>query len=135
MREVLALLRRFAGIRSDRAGYLEMLLSTVGGLVGLIGVMLISKAQLGAVGSVSLVASMGASAVLLFAVPPWPFVSTLAGVWWASGVCHDRSRVYPGNSRYGSGRTCSRRTGDWRHALPAMHASSRWCDGVERCGS
>jgi CBS-domain-containing membrane protein len=91
MREVLALLRRFAGIRSDRAGYLEMSLSMVGGLVGLIGVMLISKAQLGAVGSVSLVASMGASAMLLFAVPhgplsqPWPvfgghLVSAMIGV-------------------------------------------------------
>jgi CBS-domain-containing membrane protein len=62
------------------AGHLDKLLSIVGGLVGLSGVLLISEDTLGLHGSSALVASMGASAVLLFAVPhgplsqPWPLL-------------------------------------------------------------
>ena len=72
MRAALTILRRFAGIGLDRAGHLEKALSMVGGLIGLTGVILISEVHLGAAGSVGLVASMGASAVLLFAVPHGP---------------------------------------------------------------
>jgi CBS domain-containing membrane protein len=85
-----ALLQRTAAA-SERAGHLEKWLSAAGGLAGLTGVMLISQAHLGSAGSVGLVASMGASAVLLFAVPhgplsqPWPvfgghLVSAIVGV-------------------------------------------------------
>jgi CBS-domain-containing membrane protein len=91
MRDILKVLRTLAGVGSERASHLEKWLSIAGGLAGLTGVMLISQAQLGAAGSVGLVASMGASAVLLFAVPhgplsqPWPvlgghLVSALVGV-------------------------------------------------------
>jgi CBS domain-containing membrane protein len=65
-------LRRFAGIGADASGHLEKWVSAAGGLAGLTGVMLISQAHLGAAESVGLVASMGASAVLLFAVPHGP---------------------------------------------------------------
>jgi len=84
-------LRQRIAAASDRAGHLEKWLSAAGGLAGLTGVMLISQAHLGSAGSVGLVASMGASAVLLFAVPhgplsqPWPvfgghLVSAIVGV-------------------------------------------------------
>jgi hypothetical protein len=71
-------LGRLFGWGLDRTGHLEKWLSVAGGLAGLLAVMLISQAELGLGGSASLVASMGASAVLLFAVPhgplsqPWP---------------------------------------------------------------
>ena len=72
MRGIFRVLRRVAGRGSGRAGHLEKGLSVAGGIAGLTGVMLISQAQLGASASVGLVASMGASAVLLFAVPHGP---------------------------------------------------------------
>ncbi|MGD2117169.1 MAG: HPP family protein [Chromatiales bacterium] len=90
-RGILALLKRFAGIGPDTAGHLEKWLSGAGGFAGLAGVMLISQMKLGAAGSVGVVASMGASAVLLYAVPhgplsqPWSvfgghLVSAIVGV-------------------------------------------------------
>lgn len=72
MRTTVLFLRRFAGIGTDRTGDLEKWLSAAGGLVGLTAVMLISQVPMGTAGSVGLVASMGASAVLLFAVPHGP---------------------------------------------------------------
>jgi CBS domain-containing membrane protein len=91
MRNLFTALRQRMATASDRAGHLEKWLSAAGGLAGLTGVMLISQAHLGSAGSVGLVASMGASAVLLFAVPhgplsqPWPvfgghLVSAIVGV-------------------------------------------------------
>lgn len=78
-----------AGNRPD--GHLEKWVSATGGLVALIAVLGTSEAQLGLNGAAALVASMGASAVLLFAVPhgplsqPWSVlgghvVSALVGV-------------------------------------------------------
>ena len=66
-------------------------MSTTGGLVGILGVALVSQTQLGLAGSASIIASMGSSAVLLFAVPhgplsqPWSvfgghLVSAIVGV-------------------------------------------------------
>jgi CBS-domain-containing membrane protein len=74
-----------------RSSHLEKWISAVGGMVSLVGIMLISHASLGLEGGSMLVASMGASAVLLFAVPhgalsqPWPvfgghLISALIGV-------------------------------------------------------
>jgi len=91
MRSLFTALLKSTAAASDRAGHLEKWLSAAGGLAGLTGVMLISQAHLGSAGSVGLVASMGASAVLLFAVPhgplsqPWPvfgghLVSAIVGV-------------------------------------------------------
>ena len=63
---------RFAGVTANNSGQLEKWISGAGGLTGIMGVLLISQARLGLSGSASLVASMGASAVLLFAVPHGP---------------------------------------------------------------
>lgn len=65
-------LRSFAGVGANSSGHLEKWVSGAGGLTGILGVMLVSQAYLGLSGSASLVASMGASAVLLFAVPHGP---------------------------------------------------------------
>jgi hypothetical protein len=71
-------LRSFLGLDLASASHLEKWLSVSGGLAGLLAVTWISREQLGLSASASLVASMGASAVLLFAVPhgalsqPWP---------------------------------------------------------------
>ena len=51
----------------------EILISTVGGLFGILGIFLISEAVFGHEVSVIIVPSMGASAVLLFAAPHAPF--------------------------------------------------------------
>lgn len=97
MHRILRRLLVISGIGPDRATHLEKWLSAAGGIAGLTGVMLISQAQLGTGGSVGLVASMGASAVLLFAVPhgplsqPWPvfgghLVSAIVGVACANMI-------------------------------------------------
>jgi CBS domain-containing membrane protein len=65
-------LRGFAGLGANSSGHLEKWVSGAGGLTGILGVMVVSQAYLGLSGSASLVASMGASAVLLFAVPHGP---------------------------------------------------------------
>jgi len=65
-------LRGFAGLGANSSGHLEKWVSGAGGLTGILGVMLVSQAYLGLSASASLVASMGASAVLLFAVPHGP---------------------------------------------------------------
>lgn len=91
MRLGLTALRRWAGIGHAHVTHTEKFLSTVGGLVGILGVALISQSQLGLAGSTGIIASMGSSAVLLFAVPhgplsqPWPvfgghLVSAIIGV-------------------------------------------------------
>lgn len=91
MRNFISALRDFAGLGINRTGHLEKWLSAAGGLAGIAGVVLISETYLGFNGSAGLVASMGASAVLLFAVPhgplsqPWPvlgghLVSAVIGV-------------------------------------------------------
>jgi CBS-domain-containing membrane protein len=69
---LLGALRRFAGIGVNSTGHLEKWVSGAGGLMGILGVLLVSQAYLGFGGSAGLVASMGASAVLLFAVPHGP---------------------------------------------------------------
>lgn len=79
------------GVPDDATRHVEKLISAVGGFVGIVLTLWISQYFLGSQGAVLLVASMGASAVLLFAVPhgalsqPWPLlgghvVSALAGV-------------------------------------------------------
>lgn len=60
------------------ASHAEKLLSALGAFLGILGVLAISHSVLGAQGTALVVTSMGASAVLLFAVPhspmsqPWP---------------------------------------------------------------
>ena len=80
MRDLTGNVRRFAGIGANTSGHLEKWVSGAGGLAGILGVVLISQTYLGLTGGAGLVASMGASAVLLFAVPhgplsqPWALV-------------------------------------------------------------
>ncbi|MDD2720878.1 MAG: HPP family protein [Gallionella sp.] len=84
-------MRDFWGIAPDTTGHGEKLISGVGGFIGILLTMWISHHYLGVQGAALLVASMGASAVLLFAVPhgplsqPWAlmgghFFSALVGV-------------------------------------------------------
>jgi len=70
VRSVLAGLRGWAGIGNEQVTHAEKWISTVGGLAGILCVVLISQSQLGLAGSASIIASMGSSPVLLFAVPP-----------------------------------------------------------------
>lgn len=72
MRSVLAALRGWVGIGIDLSTHTEKWLSAAGGIVGILGVALVSQSQLGLAGSASIIASMGSSAVLLFAVPHGP---------------------------------------------------------------
>lgn len=81
----------FWGVGPDTTGHMEKLLSAAGGFIGILLTMWVSHHYLGVQGAAMLVASMGASAVLLFAAPhgalsqPWPvlgghMVSALIGV-------------------------------------------------------
>ncbi|MEO1768006.1 HPP family protein [Thiobacter aerophilum] len=90
-------LRALLGLEGATASHREKLVSAAGAFFGILGVVLISHALLGGASAVFLVASMGASAVLLFAVPhgplsqPWPLigghlVSALVGVTCARHV-------------------------------------------------
>lgn len=73
---ILALL----GLQAHKTGHLEKLLAAVGGFFGILVVLLISRHYLGLEGAAWIAASMGASAVLVFAVPhgplsqPWPLL-------------------------------------------------------------
>ncbi|MCB1876251.1 MAG: HPP family protein [Chromatiales bacterium] len=72
MRDWLDAVGQLAGIGKDRSGHLEKWVSALGGLFGLGAVLLISQMELGLSAAAGLVGSMGASAVLLFAVPHGP---------------------------------------------------------------
>lgn len=91
MNSLRALVRRHMASGCAVGGHVEHWVSGIGGLVGIVGVMLISQAQLGLAGSASVISSMGSSAVLLFVVPhgplsqPWAvfgghLVSAIVGV-------------------------------------------------------
>ena len=93
MRERLKIL----GIELDEVSLKERLLSGLGGTLAILCVLLVSEQALGLTGATMVVASMGASAVLLFAVPhgqlsqPWPvaggqLLSALIGVTCARVV-------------------------------------------------
>ncbi|MCX7192324.1 MAG: HPP family protein [Proteobacteria bacterium] len=85
------------GVGGDATGHIEKVISAVGGFIGILLTMWVSGHYLGMQGAALLVASMGASAVLLFAVPngalsqPWPLmgghvISALIGVSCAQGI-------------------------------------------------
>lgn len=90
----------FLGLEFNVVSHLERVISAFGGFLGILLVMWISDALLGATEATLVVASMGASAVLLFAVPhgalsqPWPLVmghlvSAIIGVTCAKLVPHE----------------------------------------------
>jgi len=68
------------GVAPDTTGHGEKFISAAGGFIGILLTIWVSLHYLGAQGAAMLVASMGASAVLLFAVPhgplsqPWPLM-------------------------------------------------------------
>lgn len=78
--EFAARLRRLLGIESAPVSWLERAVSMLGGLLGIVAILSISGPLLHEPGGAVVVASMGASAVLLFAVPhgplsqPWALV-------------------------------------------------------------
>lgn len=73
-------LKSFFSSGLTRTGHLEKWISGFGGLAGMLAVIAISQKAVGADGAALVVASMGATAVLLFAVPhgplsqPWPVI-------------------------------------------------------------
>lgn len=79
------------GLELTPNGHFEKLLSGMGGFIGILAVLVVSTHAVGDASAALIVASMGASAVLLFAVPhgplsqPWPvlgghLLSALVGV-------------------------------------------------------
>jgi len=70
-------IKNFLGIGSETVSAPEKLVSTLGGVIGISLIAFISYRVTGATGAALIVPSMGASAVLLFAVPhgrlsqPW----------------------------------------------------------------
>lgn len=69
---------RLIGLEANKTGHAEKLVSALGGLCGILAVAYLARALHGEATALLVVASMGASAVLLFAVPhgplsqPWP---------------------------------------------------------------
>jgi len=89
----------FWGVTPNTTDHAEKLISGVGGFVGILLTLWVSYHYLGGQGAALMVASMGASAVLLFAVPhgplsqPWPllgghFFSALIGVSCAQSIAN-----------------------------------------------
>lgn len=72
--------RRLAGVEPSPVSHRERLVSALGGLVGMLGVYLASQGLVGSTGAQFMTMSIGASIVLLFAVPhgalsqPWPLL-------------------------------------------------------------
>ncbi len=63
---------KILGIAQTPVSHVEKVVSAVGGFVSILGILLVSHWLLGSASSAIIVASMGASAVLLFAVPHGP---------------------------------------------------------------
>jgi CBS domain-containing membrane protein len=74
---MLASLAKYLGIEPSQVSHTERLVSTLGGTLVIACIFIITRATLGPTGTLLIVPSMGASAVLLFAVPhgalsqPW----------------------------------------------------------------
>lgn len=96
MRQLLWL-KGWLGVELDPVSWKEKIVSGVGGVLAIFMVTLISQEALHLTGAAMLIASMGASAVLLFAVPhgqlsqPWPVIaghgfSAFIGVFCAQHI-------------------------------------------------
>jgi len=93
----LRFIKRFLGLESNNTGHLEKWVSGIGALIGILAVAWISQHYVPARDAAWVVASMGATAVLVFAVPhgplsqPWPVimghtVSAIIGVACAQWI-------------------------------------------------
>ena len=80
VRDAVSAMTRFAGIEFSPVSHIERLVSLLGGMLCILALFAVSRMYVEADAVVPIVASMGASAVLLFAVPhgplsqPWPLV-------------------------------------------------------------
>ena len=99
MSQLKSSIQGFLGIEFAPVSHVERLVSTLGGFAGILGIMLVSSRFVDPQATVLIVASMGASAVLLFAVPhgplsqPWSLVgghlvSAFIGVGIAKLIPH-----------------------------------------------
>ena len=97
MTPVIAFLSKYLGIESSQVSHTERLVSTLGGTLVIACIFIITRATLGPTGTLLIVPSMGASAVLLFAVPhgalsqPWNvfgghIISAIIGVSCALAI-------------------------------------------------
>lgn len=88
------------GVSNRPASHTEKVVSAIGGFLAILGIMMVSNWTVGSYAAAIVVASMGASAVLLFAVPhgtlsqPWPvlgghIVSAIIGVTCAKFINND----------------------------------------------
>jgi len=93
-------IKSILGIERAPVSHTERLVSALGGFVSILSIFFVSHWLLDSYSAVLLVASMGASAVLLFAVPhgplsqPWPVlgghaISALIGVTCAQWIPHE----------------------------------------------
>ena len=80
MQRITKTIRNFAGINGNKTTHVEKLVSGLGGFCGILLILIITRHFVAPGNTVLIVASMGASAVLLFAVPhgplsqPWALV-------------------------------------------------------------
>ena len=71
----------FIGVQLDTTNHVEKLISAAGGFIGILLILQVTHFFIPGVAAALIVASMGASAVLLFAVPhgplsqPWPLIA------------------------------------------------------------
>ncbi|NOZ37706.1 MAG: HPP family protein [Gammaproteobacteria bacterium] len=104
---VLQKIKKFWGFEVDSVSHAEKLASTIGGVLSIFLIALVTNKVTGAAGATLIVPSMGASAVLLFAVPhgklsqPWALfgghlISALVGVACYKLVPHEHPYLAAG---------------------------------------
>ena len=94
MKNIFRALNDFIGLSNNKASHREKLISGLGGFIGIILVLIVTQYFISADDATLVVASMGASAVLLFAVPHGPLSQP-----WALG-CGQLVSAFIGVSCY-----------------------------------
>ncbi len=100
MKNILTLFCKLSGIEQTPVSHAERIVSAIGGFIAILGIFVVSRWFVGSPGAGILVASMGASAVLLFAVPhgqlaqPWAVlgghvISAIIGVTCAQVIANE----------------------------------------------
>jgi len=100
MKNIVTIFSKFFGIEQSPVSHSERIVSAIGGFMAILCVLLVSRWFIGSPGAGILVASMGASAVLLFAVPhgqlsqPWAVlgghvISAIIGVSCAQVIANE----------------------------------------------